>query len=82
MAKVIKFPGKYVNEMIGKKVISIDGPGQSEKSPAKTGIIIAETSEIWGDFWEVQWDNGHKEPYYKSSIKHISKIYGIGVYYQ
>ncbi|MCY9329950.1 hypothetical protein MOF21_08375 [Bacillus haynesii] len=82
MAKIIKFPGKYVNEMVGKRVIGIDGPGQSETSPGNYGTIIAETTEIWGDFWVVQWDNGHQEPYYKRSIKHISEIYGIGVYYQ
>ncbi|WEZ69950.1 hypothetical protein [Bacillus altitudinis] len=82
MTKVIKFPSKYVNEMIGKAVIGIDGPGQGENNPARTGIIIAETSNFFGDFWEVRWDNGSQDFYSKRTIKHVTELYGIGVYYQ
>nr|MDF9458036.1 hypothetical protein [Bacillus pumilus] len=33
MAELIEFTNNYVNDMVGKAVISIDGPGQSEKDP-------------------------------------------------
>nr|MDF9460615.1 hypothetical protein [Bacillus pumilus] len=35
MAELIEFTNNYVNDMVGKAVISIDGPGQSEKDPSK-----------------------------------------------
>ncbi|MGE1096851.1 hypothetical protein ACQJZ4_07680 [Bacillus altitudinis] len=82
MAKVIEFPSNYVNNMVGKAVISIDGPGQSEKDPARYGKIIAEISNFFGDFWEVQWDNGSQDIYSKRTVKHINDLYGIGVYYK
>ncbi|MFS0562562.1 hypothetical protein AB1K91_17690 [Terribacillus sp. 179-K 1B1 HS] len=81
MAKVIKFTGEYVNAMVGKVVVRIDGPGQSIEFPSESGKIVGETSGIWGDFWAIEWDNGHQEPCAKSGVKPAAELNGIGVYY-
>ncbi|WP_426043233.1 hypothetical protein [Bacillus pumilus] len=83
MAELIEFTNNYVNDMVGKAVISIDGPGQSEKDPAK----ILEKSSLkllifLVTFGKCNGIMGTQELYSKRTIKHINDLYGIGVYYQ
>lgn len=74
--------------MIGKKVYSIDGPGQSPRDglAGSVGTVTGEhADEIWGDSWVVTWHEGskpgHKESFYKHQLEPASKKRGIGVYY-
>ena len=74
-----------MEDLIGKEVIVIDGPGQGELTPGSKGRIIAERRTQFGTYWEVEWIEGNNagstESYTKHTVKHISDRRGIGVYY-
>jgi hypothetical protein len=74
--------------MVGKKVFGIDGPGQSPREGlcGQVGTIVSEDVIEWADqvdevYW-VEWEDGHREPFTKHTVKPASQACGIGVYYQ
>ena len=74
-----------MRDLIGKEVIGIDGPGQGELTPGSRGKVIDERKTQLGTYWVVEWAEGNSagntEIYTKHTLKHISEVRGIGVYY-
>ena len=68
--------------MMRKTVYLIDGPGQSPREglASKVGEIVGEESNIIGDSWIVEWEDGHREPVEKGNIIESDEMEGIGIY--
>lgn len=63
--------------LIGKKVIADCGC----MNPEMNGKIVGEEFGMFGDYYIIEWENGHREPVTKHTVKHVGERNGVGVYY-